>query len=189
MKLFVPRDAAARALGADAVAAAVGAEAARRGIAIDLVRNGSRGMFWLEPLLEVETAAGRIGFGPVSAADVPTLFDAEFGDHPRAVGPVEEIPFFARQDRLTFARVGRIDPLSLADYEAHGGLSGLRRALGMDPPPSSPRSRRAACAGAAARASRPASSGRRCAPRRGPRKYIVCNADEGDSAAPSPTAC
>jgi formate dehydrogenase iron-sulfur subunit len=83
MKLFVPRDAAARALGADAVAAAVGAEAARRGIAIELVRNGSRGMFWLEPLLEVETAAGRIGFGPV-----------------------EEIPFFARQDRLTFARWG-----------------------------------------------------------------------------------
>jgi formate dehydrogenase iron-sulfur subunit len=113
MKLFVPRDAAARALGADAVAAAVGAEAARRGIAIDLVRNGSRGMFWLEPLLEVETAAGRIGFGPV-------------------FGPVEEIPFFARQDRLTFARWGVIDPLDLADYEAHGGLSGSAPGAGMD---------------------------------------------------------
>ena len=107
-------------------------EAARRGVEVELVRNGTRGMVWLEPLVEVETAAGRTAFGPVAAGDVAGLFDAGFGAHPLALGPVEEIPFFARQTRLTFARCGLIDPLSLAEYEAHGGLAGLRRALAMD---------------------------------------------------------
>jgi formate dehydrogenase iron-sulfur subunit len=94
---------------------------------------------------------------------------------------VEEIPFFARQDRLTFARVGRIDPLNLSDYEAHGGLSGLRRALGMD-------ARRHRRGGEGERAARPRRRGLPDrhqvgdgAHRAGARKYIVCNADEGDS--------
>jgi formate dehydrogenase iron-sulfur subunit len=61
VKIFVPRDSTALALGANDVAAAIAAEAASRGVAIQLVRNGSRGMFWLEPMVEVETAAGRVG--------------------------------------------------------------------------------------------------------------------------------
>jgi formate dehydrogenase iron-sulfur subunit len=181
MKLFVPRDAAARALGADAVAAAVGAEAARRGIAIDLVRNGSRGMFWLEPLLEVETAAGRIGFGPVSAADVPTLFDAEFGDHPRAVGPVADIPFFARQTRLTFARCGVIDPLDLAAFEAHGGLAGLRRALEMTPHEIVAEVTESGLRGRGGAGFPTGIKWDTVLKAQADRKYIVCNADEGDS--------
>lgn len=181
MRIFVPRDAAARALGADAVAEAVAAEARRRDIPVEIVRNGTRGMIWLEPLVEVETAAGRTAFGPVREADVAGLFDADFGSHPLALGPVEEIPFFAKQTRLTFARCGLIDPLSLEEYEAHGGLAGLRRALTMD------------AAGIVAEVTESGLRGRGGAGfptgikwntvlgARAEQKYIVCNADEGDS--------
>lgn len=181
MRIFVPRDAAARALGADAVAEAVAVEARRRDIPVEIVRNGTRGMIWLEPLVEVETAAGRTAFGPVREADVAGLFDADFGSHPLALGPVEEIPFFAKQTRLTFARCGLIDPLSLEEYEAHGGLAGLRRALTMD------------AAGIVAEVTESGLRGRGGAGfptgikwntvlgARAEQKYIVCNADEGDS--------
>jgi formate dehydrogenase iron-sulfur subunit len=129
MKIYVPRDAAARALGADAVAAALAAEIEKRGIDARIVRNGSRGMVWLEPLVEIEQEGRRLCYGPVTANDVAALLDGTFP----TLGPVEDIPFFARQTRLTFARVGLIDPLDLADYQAHGGLAGLRRALGCRP--------------------------------------------------------
>ena len=127
MKIYVPRDAAARALGSDAVAEAIVAETAARGIDAAVVRNGTRGMIWLEPLVEIEKDGQRLAYGPVTPEDVPALFDGTFDTH----GPVENIPFFAQQNRLTFARVGLIDPLDLADYKSHGGLVGLRRALGM----------------------------------------------------------
>jgi preprotein translocase subunit SecA len=104
-------------------------EASARGLEVTLVRNGSRGMVWLEPLVEVETAAGRVGYGPVSAADVGAVLD---GSSHKALGPVEELPFFRSQTRLTFARVGLTDPLSLADYSAHGGLAGLEKALAAE---------------------------------------------------------
>jgi formate dehydrogenase iron-sulfur subunit len=178
MKVYVPRDAAARALGADAVAEAVLREAKARGLEVTLVRNGSRGMVWLEPLVEVETAAGRVGFGPVAAADVAAVID---GTSDKALGPVEELPFFKGQTRLTFARVGLTDPLSLADYEAHGGLAGLRKALAMtgeaivkEVTDSGLRGR----GGAGFPTGIKWDTVRKAA---GPQKYIVCNADEGDS--------
>ena len=134
MHIFVPRDSTALALGADEVADAIAREAARRGIDVAIVRNGTRGMLWLEPLVEVQTAQGRVGFGQVEADDVAALFDAGFkGSHPLALGLVDDIAYLARQDRLTFARAGITDPLSLADYEAHDGYRGLRRALAMTP--------------------------------------------------------
>src|SRR6185436_20545034 len=113
---------------------AVQGEIVRRKLDLKLVRNGSRGLLWLEPLLEIETPAGRIGYGPVKASDVKGIFDAGLGGaHKLNVGKVEEIPYLAQQQRLTFARCGITDPLSLEDYEAHGGLKGLRRALEMAP--------------------------------------------------------
>ncbi|MBK6707887.1 MAG: formate dehydrogenase [Sphingomonadales bacterium] len=136
VRIFVPVDAAAQSVGANEVAAAIAREAAQRGIAIELVRNGSRGMFWLEPLVEVETATGRMAYGPVAPDDVASLFDAGFlagGTHPLGHGLTAAIPYFAKQERLSFARCGVIDPLDLADYEAHGGLAGLHRALTMQP--------------------------------------------------------
>ena len=122
MRVWVPIDAAARALGADEVAAAV------RAAGIAPIRNGSRGMIWLEPLVEVEIGGIRHGFGPATAADVPSILAAPEG-HPLALGPVEDLPWMRAQTRLTFARVGVTDPLSLDDYQAHGGLAGLRAAL------------------------------------------------------------
>ena len=132
IRVFVPCDSGALALGADAVAAAIEAEAQARGQAVQLVRNGSRGLFWLEPLVEVETEQGRLAYGPVTAGEVAGLFDAGFlqgTQHSLCLGLTERIPFLARQERLAFARVGVTEPLSLADYEAHGGWAGLRRAV------------------------------------------------------------
>ncbi len=134
--VYLPGDSAARAVGADEVALALEAEAALRGIPITLVRNGSRGMHWLEPLLEVATPEGRIGYGPVAPSDVAGLLDAgllDGADHALRHGPVDALEWLAGQQRVTFARVGVVDPLSISDYEAHGGLAGLRAALAMPP--------------------------------------------------------
>ena len=134
--VYVPRDASARSVGADEVADVLARLAGERGIELTIVRNGSRGMFWLEPLVEVDTPAGRIAYGPVSPGDVGGLVEAGLAGgapHRLRLGPTEEIPWLARQTRLTFARVGVTDPLSPDDYEAHGGLLGLRRALAMEP--------------------------------------------------------
>ncbi|MEE8438415.1 MAG: hypothetical protein V3S07_02425, partial [Micropepsaceae bacterium] len=139
MRIFVPSDAAALSMGADDVAHAVTREIAARKLDATLIRNGSRGMMWLEPLLEVETPAGRIGYGPVQASDVKAIFKAGLGEdhglnaHSLNVGLVEEIPFLKNQQRLTFARCGITDPLSVDDYESHDGLKGLRNALDMTP--------------------------------------------------------
>jgi formate dehydrogenase iron-sulfur subunit len=51
VKIYIPLDMAAVAMGADKLAAAVASEAAARGENIEIVRNGSRGMLWLEPLI------------------------------------------------------------------------------------------------------------------------------------------
>ncbi|GLR67959.1 formate dehydrogenase subunit beta [Acidocella aquatica] len=184
MRVFIPRDAAALAVGADRVAAAIVSEAQARGVALEIVRTGSRGMFWLEPLVEVETPGGRMGYGKVGVRDVPGLFDADFqsgGWHEKSTGMVEKIPFFAKQDRLTFARCGVIDPLDLDAYRALGGYDGLARALQL---------------GAAQTVAEVKASGLRGRGGAGfptgikwetvrtavaAQKYIVCNADEGDS--------
>ena len=133
--VYVPRDSAALAVGADEVAAALKTACATRGVELNLVRNGSRGLCWLEPLVEVATPGGRIAYGPVLPEDVPALLDAGLlggSPHPLCLGPTEQIPYLAKQERLTFARMGVTDPLSLADYEAHEGWTGLRRALQLD---------------------------------------------------------
>jgi formate dehydrogenase iron-sulfur subunit len=182
--IFVPGDAAALALGADQVAAAITAEAARRDIAVRLVRNGSRGMVWLEPLVEVATAQGRIGYGPVAATDVPGLFAAGFtaGDaHPRRLGPTEEIPWLARQQRLTCRRIGVVDPRSLADYVARGGGEGLRRARSMAPAAIVAAVTDSGLRGRGGAAFPAGIKWQTVLATPAAQKYIVCNADEGDS--------
>ena len=185
VKVFVPCDSAALAAGADEVAAALLGECAKRGQAIDLVRNGSRGLFWLEPLVEVNTAMGRIAYGPVAPEDVVSLLDAgllEGGAHALRQGITEQIPFLALQERLTFRRMGITDPLSLADYEAHDGWQGLRRAVGMAPAEllhevthSGLRGRGGAAFPAGIKWKTVAGI------QDASQKYVVCNADEGDS--------
>ena len=134
--VYVPRDAAARSVGADEVALRIAAAANAIDADVRIVRNGSRGLLWLEPLVEVATESGRIGYGPVTPDDIDGLFAAGFPDaasHPLHLGPTEQIPWLARQDRITFARVGVTDPLSPDEYEAAGGLAGIRRALELSP--------------------------------------------------------
>jgi len=182
LTIFVPRDSTALALGADDVAAAIALEAARRQFDVTIVRNGTRGMLWLEPLVEVARPAGRIGFGQVDALDVAGLFDAGFDrSHPLALGLVEEIPYLARQDRLTFARAGITDPLSLADYEAHDGYRGLRRALAMTPADIVATVTASGLRGRGGAAFPTGIKWNTVLRAPGVQKYIVCNADEGDS--------
>ncbi|MBQ1764638.1 MAG: formate dehydrogenase, partial [Aquincola sp.] len=182
--VYVPRDSAALAVGADRVARAIAAQAAQRGLPVHIVRNGSRGMFWLEPLVEVATPQGRIAYGPVDAADVPGLFDAGFlqgGAHALALGATEEIPFLKQQERLTFARMGIVDPLSLADYEAHEGYAGLRRALELAPSEVVQQVLDSGLRGRGGAAFPAGIKWKTVAGTTAPQKHIVCNADEGDS--------
>jgi formate dehydrogenase iron-sulfur subunit len=182
--VYVPRDSGALSMGAEAVAAAIGSEAARRGKDVRLIRNGSRGLYWLEPMVEVETPRGRIAYGPVKPADVGSLFDSGFltgGNHAVALGPTEDMSYLRKQERLTFARVGIIDPLSLDDYIARGGYRGLGRALELSPAQiveevsvSGLRGRGGAGfpAGIKWKTTLETQAGQ---------KYVVANADEGDS--------
>ncbi len=184
LKIFISRDATSLALGADATAAAIAAEALRRGIAIDIVRTGSRGMFWLEPLVEIATPAGRMAYGPIAAGDAAALFDAGFttgGAHALKLGVTEEIAFLRQQERLTFARVGITDPLSVADYVAHGGFRGLQKALAMAPADIVKEVSDAGLRGRGGAAFPTGIKWKTVHDTVSVQKYIVCNADEGDS--------
>lgn len=182
--VYVPRDSAALALGADAVADAILSEAQRRAVDVRIVRNGSRGMFWLEPLVEVETAQGRIAYGPIEPDAVAALFDASFlegGDHPRAHGLTADIPYLSRQERLTFARIGITDPLSLEDYVAHEGYAGLHKALGMDGREIVELITASGLRGRGGAGFPTGIKWKTVLEAAAPTRYIVCNADEGDS--------
>ena len=181
MRVYVPLDSAAVALGADAIAAAIRAEADRRGVTVEIIRNGSRGMVWLEPLVEVATEAGRIGIGPMTLADVPALFGSATR-HPKSLGLVEELPWMKGQTRLTFARVGVIDPLSLDDYRAHGGFVGLERAKGMTRAEIVAEVTESGLRGRGGAGFPTGIKWKTVSEAPGDQKYIVCNADEGDSA-------
>jgi formate dehydrogenase iron-sulfur subunit len=184
MKIFVPIDAAALALGADDVAAAIHDLAEARAADIDIVRNGSRGMFWLEPMVEVETAEGRIAYGPVEASDVPGLFDAGFlrgGEHKLRIGKPENHPFLKRQTRLVFERCGITDPLCLNDYRKYGGFEGLTRAIEIGPGATIEDVILSGLRGRGGAGFPTGIKWRTVADTPAPQKYIVCNADEGDS--------
>jgi formate dehydrogenase iron-sulfur subunit len=173
VKIYVPGDAAAVSVGADAVARAV----AERFPDATVIRNGSRGLFWLEPLVEVETPQGRVAYGPMTVDAVGSLFAGS----PLCLGLTEEIPYLKRQTRLTFARCGVVDPLSLADYISHGGYRGLERArtLGQEGIVEE-----VAASGLRGRGGAGFPAGikwRTVLNAPGEQKYIVCNADEGDS--------
>ena len=177
--VYVPRDAAARAAGADEVAAALASQADVR-----VVRNGSRGMLWLEPLVEVQTSQGRVAYGPVSVDDVPSLIAAGLtvaGEHPLRLGLTEALPWMLAQQRITYARVGVIDPRDADEYEAHGGMAGLRAALAMQPAAVVTEVTESGLRGRGGAAFPTGIKLRTALDTPSPQKYIVCNADEGDS--------
>jgi formate dehydrogenase iron-sulfur subunit len=183
-RIFIPADAGALAVGADEVATALRQAAADRHLDFDIVRTGSRGLYWLEPLVEVATPAGRAAYGPVTPADAAGVLDAALalgGAHPLCVGLAAEIPWLKRQTRLTFARCGVIDPLSVSDYRAHGGLAGLERALSLGPQGIIEEVVQSGLRGRGGAGFPTGIKWRTVAQTLAPQKYIVCNADEGDS--------
>jgi formate dehydrogenase iron-sulfur subunit len=183
LRIYVSRDAGAIAVGAEEVAAALALAADKRGVDIEIVRTGSRGMYWLEPLIEVATPQGRVAFGPVTEFDANSVLDAMIADgaHPLRLGLTDEIPWLKRQTRLTFARCGVIDPRSVEDYRAHDGYKGLERALTLT---SDEILADVTTSGLRGRGGAGFPTGikwKTVATTSGEQKYIVCNADEGDS--------
>lgn len=184
LTIYVPLDTAAVAVGADDVALAIEREAEARSIAIRLIRNGSRGMHWLEPLVEVDRDGVRYAYGPISTNDVIPLFDEEFlssDSHSLSLGATSEIAFLKDQERLTFARCGLTDPLSLDDYRAHGGLEALQKALQITPDAITTEVEISGLRGRGGAGFPAGIKWRTVLEADADQKYIVCNADEGDS--------
>ncbi len=183
-RVCIPADSSALSVGADQAARAIAAEARARGVEIVLARTGSRGLYWLEPMIEVDTRAGRFAYGPILPADAPSLFEAEFlsgGAHPKALGLVAAIPYFRDQQRLIFARCGVIDPLSLDEYCRHGGLAGLTRAIAIGAPGTIEEVVASGLRGRGGAGFPTGIKWRTVAGVEAEQKYVVCNADEGDS--------
>ena len=182
--LYIPCDSGSLALGAEKVAEAIEREVSERGIDARIVRNGSRGAYFLEPMVEVETGEGRFAYGPVTAKDVASLFDAGLtsgGTHKLSLGKTDEIPFFSQQTRLTFARVGITDPLSLEDYRAHGGLKGLANAVATHPAQIVKTLIDSGLRGRGGAGFPTGIKWKTVLEAVADRKYVLCNADEGDS--------
>jgi len=182
--IYVPCDAAAVSVGANDVVTAIEKEAKLRAVDIRIIRNGSRGMLWLEPLIEVETDNGRMAYGPVNPEGITSLFDANFlkgGQHKLAHGLTGNIPYFANQERLTFARCGIIDPLSLSNYEAHGGLAGLHKAQAMSPAAIVDTVTESGLRGRGGAGFPTGIKWKTALEAKADQKYICANADEGDS--------
>jgi len=182
--VYVPRDSSALSMGADEVASAIAEEAARRNIKLAIVRNGSRGAIWLEPLVEVLGDMGRMAYGPVAPKDVASLFDADFlngGKHALAHGRSDHIPYLKNQERLTFSRCGVIDPLSIEDYRQHGGFEGLTRALAMSGADIVAQVTESGLRGRGGAGFPTGIKWKTVLDTRAEQKYVCCNADEGDS--------
>jgi formate dehydrogenase iron-sulfur subunit len=184
VRLFISRDSTALSLGADKVANTIKQQADSKGLTVEIIRNGSRGLFWLEPLVEVETDQGRMAYGPVQAEDIASLLDSgllEGKQHPLYLGNIEEHPFFKNQNRLTFARVGLTDPVDIKDYIAHDGYRGLKNALNLQPADIVKHVTDSGLRGRGGAAFPTGIKWNTVLNAPADQKYIVCNADEGDS--------
>ena len=184
VKIFVPRETSAVSVGADEVALAIARHAKQSGASVQLVRNGSWGASWLEPLVEVDKDGTRIAYGNVTAEDVPGLFDAgllEGGDHEKRLGPVNEIDYLISQDRWTFWRCGLIEALSLDDFLRHQGFKALEKAWEIGPDAVIDAVTASGLRGRGGAGFPTGIKWRTVADASGEQKYVACNADEGDS--------
>ena len=183
-KIFIPRDSSSISLGADKVYQEISNEAKKRNVDIDIVRNGSRGLFWLEPMIEVETSKGRVAYGPVTISDITSLFEIEFflgNKHPLFLGITEDIKWLKNQERLTYARVGITDPVSIEDYERLDGFKGLKNSLKLSPDEIVKEVADSGLRGRGGAAFPTGIKWKTVLDTPSEKKYIVCNADEGDS--------
>ena len=183
-KIFIPRDSSSISLGADKVYQEILNESKKRNIDVEIVRNGSRGLFWLEPMVEVETLNGRVAYGPVTISDINSLFDSEFflgNKHKLFLGITEDIKWLKNQERLTYARVGITDPLNIEDYEKLDGFKGLKNALKLSPEKIVKEIADSGLRGRGGAAFPTGIKWKTVLDTPSEKKYIVCNADEGDS--------
>jgi formate dehydrogenase iron-sulfur subunit len=184
VKIYVPGDSSSVAVGANRVANGIARIAREKNREIEIVRNGSRGLYWLEPMVEVTTPEGRIAYGPVAPADLNGLFEADFlggGQHALRLGAPEEIPFLKNQERLMFARCGITDPISIEEYRAHNGYRGLAEALQMQPEQIVAEVTESGLRGRGGAGFPTGIKWKTVMTAQADKKYIVCNADEGDS--------
>jgi len=182
--IFIPRDSSALSLGADKVFNVIKSEASKRGVELEIIRNGSRGLFWLETMVEVKTPKGRVAYGPVNPNDVSSMFDNEFylgKKHPLSLGITDDIEWLKNQERLTYARVGITDPVSLKDYESHDGFKGLRNAIKSKSQEIVDEVTESGLRGRGGAAFPTGIKWQTVLNAPSDKKYIVCNADEGDS--------
>jgi formate dehydrogenase iron-sulfur subunit len=183
-KVYVPRETAAVSVGANEVAVEIARQAKESGASIELIRNGSWGASWLEPLVEVVVDERRIAYGNVTAADVPDMFAAGFltgGDHDRRIGPIMGIPYLMNQDRWTFWRCGLVDPLSIDDFRAHQGFKALEKSFEMGAQAVIDTVKTSGLRGRGGAGFPAGIKWQTAADADGDQKYIACNADEGDS--------
>ena len=181
--LYIPRETSAISLGANEVAEAFD-KVLKEKDSVKIIRNGSWGACWLEPMIEVETKKGRIAYGPVTVSDVESLLAADIfngGDHPLCLGPTKDIPYLKNQSRITFWRVGLIDPVDVKIYEAHGGFKSLKQALSMPPSDIVNEVTASGLRGRGGAAFPTGIKWNTVLKANASQKYIVCNADEGDS--------
>jgi len=184
VKIYIPGDSGAVAVGADRVAQRMAEMIKARSLDAEIIRNGSRGLYWLEPMVEVETDKGRVAYGPVKPSDLEGLLSAgllEGGNHPLSLGATDDIPFLKRQTRLTFARCGVTDPLSIEDYRSNGGWTGLTHAVAMAPEAIVAQVTESGLRGRGGAGFPTGIKWKTVLEAQSPQKYIVCNADEGDS--------
>ncbi|MGL4487881.1 MAG: formate dehydrogenase beta subunit [Rhizobiaceae bacterium] len=182
--VWVPKDSAAVSAGANEIATGIELISKVRGLDVTVKRNGSRGAFFLEPLVEVETGRGRLAYGPVEATEVESLFDADFlngGRHALSLGLTDEIQYLKNQERLTFGRAGLADPLDLEAYEANGGLAGLKKSLAMTQPAIVAEVLESGLRGRGGAGFPAGIKWKTVLDAPGAQKYVACNADEGDS--------
>lgn len=186
-KLYIPRDSSALSLGAEQVAQKFAQLIEQQNISdsVNIIRNGSRGLYWLEPMVELDTPKGRVAYGPVSSKDVPALLESGILDgndsHPLYLGLTEDIPYLKKQQRLTFARAGIIDPVSIEDYTSTDGFIGLEKALKMSSSAIVDEVKGSGLRGRGGAAFPTGIKWQTVLDTPAEQKYIVCNADEGDS--------
>lgn len=186
IRIYVPMDTAAVAAGANALVPAIEKMAAAQGQSVEIIRNGTHGMLWLEPLVEIVVNSQRLAFGPVQLSDLDGLFAANWLtgqalDHPLCQGHTFDIPYLKNQERLTFARVGLHHPLCLEAYAQEGGWEGLKKALQHNPAELVALVTESGLRGRGGAAFPTGIKWNTVLNAQAKQKYIVCNADEGDS--------
>ena len=183
--IYVPRDTTTISLGADKIAEDISVFARENSLELKIVRNGSRGLYWLEPMLEIETELGRVAYGPVSLDDVDGFLENECWNenksHPLYLGLTEEIPYLSNQQRLTFSHVGVVDPLSIDDYRANDGYTGLVNSLKLNQQEIVKTVADSGLRGRGGAAFPTGIKWQTVFDTPSQQKYIVCNADEGDA--------